>query len=197
MFGLRFFAGPLAHKFNPLGLLMLCSLLAAAGLFWVGQAGGAAIAIFVAATLYAAGKTFFWPTTLAVVSEQFPRGGALTLNAIGGMGMIAVGVLGGPMLGTMLDRSIDKALLAEAPALHATVTRPPETNFFIEYQAVDKKLAEALPAADKATIGGVRVRVNQSILSKVAILPVIMALVFGGLTLYYRSRGGYKAVQLQ
>jgi MFS family permease len=51
------------------------------------------VAIFIAATVYAFGKTFFWPTTLAVVSEQTPKGGALTLNAIGGIGMLAVGIL--------------------------------------------------------------------------------------------------------
>ena len=47
-------------------------------------------AIFIAATIYGCGKTFFWPTTLGVVSEQTPKGGALTLNAIGGIGQVSV-----------------------------------------------------------------------------------------------------------
>ena len=34
------------------------------------------VMLFAAATLYAVGKTFFWPTTLGIVSEQYPRGGA-------------------------------------------------------------------------------------------------------------------------
>ena len=34
-----------------------------------------------AATVYGIGKTFLWPTMLGVVSERFPRGGALTLGA--------------------------------------------------------------------------------------------------------------------
>ena len=34
-----------------------------------------------AATVYGFGKTFLWPTMLGVVSERFPKGGALTLGA--------------------------------------------------------------------------------------------------------------------
>lgn len=51
-----------------------------------------------AATIYALGKTFFWPTMLGVAAERFPKGGALTLNAIGGMGMLSVGVIGAVFL---------------------------------------------------------------------------------------------------
>ncbi len=43
----------------------------------------------VAATVYACGKTFLWPTMLGVASEQFPRGGAVTLGMIGGVGMLS------------------------------------------------------------------------------------------------------------
>ena len=43
------------------------------------------------ATLY--DQNILWPTTLGVVSEQCPKGGALTLNAIAGIGMLAVGIL--------------------------------------------------------------------------------------------------------
>ena len=53
--------------------------------------------IFAAATLYGVGITFFWPTILGLTSEQCPHGGALTLNAMGGIGMLAVGILGAPV----------------------------------------------------------------------------------------------------
>jgi len=88
---LRFFAGPIIHRLSPLGLLAACSSLAVVGLLALSKTNGASMAaIFGAATLYGIGKTFFWPTMLAVASEQCPRGGALTLNAVGGIGMIAV-----------------------------------------------------------------------------------------------------------
>src|SRR4051812_1522714 len=120
MFVLRFFAGPIVHKISPLGLLAVCALMAAGGLFSLAHAGAAAGMVFLAATLYGVGKSFFWPTTLGVVSEQFPRGGALTLNAKGGMGMIAVGVLGAPFLGVLQDKSFDSAVKTAQPAIHAT-----------------------------------------------------------------------------
>ena len=47
-----------------------------------------------AAAVFAVGITYFWPTMLGVVSEQTPKGGALTLNAISGIGMGAHDVTG-------------------------------------------------------------------------------------------------------
>ena len=117
MFVLRFFAGPIVHRINPLGLLACSAGIAAIGLLWLANSGSAALAVFLAATLYGLGKTYFWPTTLGVVSEQFPKGGALTLNAIAGLGMISVGVLGNPFLGVLQDKSLDDALHAQNPAL--------------------------------------------------------------------------------
>ena len=71
--------------------------------------------LFRAATLYGCAKSFFWPTTLGTVSEQYPRGGALLLNAMGGVGMIAVGTIGGPAIGTLQDMSYNKAVAVAAP----------------------------------------------------------------------------------
>src|SRR5579863_1830026 len=102
---LRFFAGPIVHALKPLPLLALSAVLAIVGLYTLSFTAG--MMIFVAATLYGIGKTFFWPTMLGVVSEQTPRGGALTLNAISGLGMLAVGTLGFPYIGTLqADKSI-------------------------------------------------------------------------------------------
>ena len=78
MFVLRFFAGPIVHKVSPLGLLAICSAIAALGLYMLSLSAG--IMILVAATIYGLGKTFFWPTMLGVVAERFPKGGALTLE---------------------------------------------------------------------------------------------------------------------
>ena len=74
--------------------------------------------IFLAATLYALGKTFFWPTMLGIVSEQTPKGGALTLNAVSGIGMLAVGVLGFPLIGAFqANKEISEVSKTNAPGL--------------------------------------------------------------------------------
>src|SRR5262249_43365289 len=93
MFTLRFFAGPLERVLTPLGLLFACAVIACGGLVLVGNAEGVLMCLL-AVTVYGLGKTFFWPTMLAVASERFPRGGAMVLGAIGGVGMLSAGLLG-------------------------------------------------------------------------------------------------------
>ena len=126
MFVLRFFAGPIVHRISPLGLLAASALIAALGLLWLSAAGTSPVMLFAAATFYGLGKTFFWPTTLGVVSEQYPRGGALMLNAIAGVGMISVGTLGNPAIGAVQDAALAREIRAADPDLaeRLIVTRP-------------------------------------------------------------------------
>ncbi|MCC6201881.1 MAG: MFS transporter [Gammaproteobacteria bacterium] len=204
MFVLRIFsAGPLLRRLTPVGLLLICSLLAAAGLALIANAGAAASLVFLAATLYGAGKSFFWPTTLGIVSEQFPRGGALTLNAMGGMGMIAVGVLGAPFLGAIVDRNLDQSLRQSDPAIHARVAEAPRTFPLLRgldagpttigpFQPLDKARLAALPAADRTATDATLAVTRQQSLLQFAILPVIMAICYLLLLLHFRGKGGYK-----
>jgi MFS family permease len=196
MLVLRFCAGPIAHRLSPLGLLTVCSVVASTGLYWLANAGTAPLMVFLAATCYGIGKTFFWPTTLGVVSEQFPKGGALTLNAIAGVGMISVGVLGNPLLGTIQDHFLDKTLAAQNSALHEKVADAPQSKFGLTYQPLDKVKIAALPEAGQAQIESLRTINNQSTLAKVAVLPALMFLCFLGLLLFFKSRGGYRQVHL-
>ncbi len=196
MFGLRFVAGPIAHRISPLGLLAVCAGIATLGLFALSQAATAGL-VFLAATLYGVGKTFFWPTTLGVVSEQFPRGGALTLNAIAGVGLIAVGVLGNPLLGALQDKNLDARLAEAHPALHARVAESPQSKFGFFYRPLDKTKVAQLPAGEQSQIEAIRSANNQSTLARVAILPSIMFLCYIGLILSFRLRGGYRAVEIQ
>src|SRR5688572_9820795 len=110
MFVLRFFAGPIVERINPIGLLMGSSVLGVIGLYWLGIAEG--FAVLIAGTVYALGKTFLWPTILGVVGERFPRGGAIVMGAMGGVGMLSAGLLGGPMIGYKQDYYASKELTA-------------------------------------------------------------------------------------
>jgi MFS family permease len=104
MFLLRTFGSGIAHK-NPIGTLFVCSLLTAAGLYWLGglQPGASAAAAFAAATLFGVGKAYFWPTMIGVTAEQFPRGGALLLALMGGAGMLSVAIAL-PLMGARIDQ---------------------------------------------------------------------------------------------
>lgn len=104
MFTLRFFAGPIVHKISPLGLLFGSAVLGTAGLYMLGMPWtDSAFPWLAAVTVYGIGKTFYWPTMLGVVSERFPKAGALGLGLCGGIGMISAGFLGGPCIGYKQD----------------------------------------------------------------------------------------------
>jgi hypothetical protein len=128
MFALRFFAGPIVEKISPLGLLALSAIFGATGLTLLGNAQGALMCI-VAATVYGIGKTFLWPTMLAVVSEQFPKGGAITIGAAGGVGMLAAGLLGGPGIGFLQDQNASANLQRANPAVFERYKAPKENEF--------------------------------------------------------------------
>lgn len=148
MMVLRFFAGPIVHKLSPLGLLAACSAIAAIGLIALSNAAG--MMIFVAATVYGVGKTFFWPTMLGVVSERFPKGGALTLNAAGGVGMLSVGVVGTMFLGYWQDTTKSSLLQEREPAIYEAVVIE-EPSVLGTYSAIDveKFNAEIVPLVGK------------------------------------------------
>ncbi|MFT5527129.1 MAG: MFS family permease, partial [Pirellulaceae bacterium] len=149
---LRFFAGPIIHSLSPLGLLCISSALAIGGLYYLSFASG--MAILIAATLYGFGKTFFWPTMLGVVAEQCPKGGALTLNAISGIGMLAVGTLGFPYIGALQANKDIAATVADAeigaaiPGLVAEGKLSTVSNKsiyeIIRYQVVDQDMLNTL-----------------------------------------------------
>ncbi|HEV2295204.1 MAG TPA: MFS transporter [Tepidisphaeraceae bacterium] len=207
MMVLRFFAGPIVHSLSPLGLLAASAVLAIVGLVFLAGATGMVL-IFSAATLYALGKTFFWPTMLGVVSDQTPRGGALTLNALGGIGMLSVGVLGFPYIGALqADKKID--MIAATPAAQAVPDlvingqlSPAVLDRKLIYEVIpykvvnDAKLAErtaTLSGAQQAEIAAAANASSQRALANMAFFPAIMLVFYIALIVYFRSRGGYKA----
>src|SRR5688572_4425294 len=199
MFILRFFAGPLVHKFSPLGLLAICSVIAALGLYLLSASTG--VMILIAATIYGLGKTFFWPTMLGVVAERFPKGGALTLNITGGMGMIAAGVIGAGVLGFIQDKSVDSKI-AEYDAknntsLQSTFLTDEKTSAFGNYRALNQEKLTVANPEQKATITTIQNDAKKSALRDIVIFPIVMFISYIALIIYFRSRGGYQAVVLK
>ena len=191
MMVLRFFAGPVIQLLTPLGLLATCAALAIAGLYYLSFTT-TFTTIFAAATLYGVAKTYFWPTTLGVVAEQFPKGGALTLNAIAGIGMLTVGIIGGPLIGKMQEDSAKYALDQENPRIYDTIKKD-DSYFLGKYTAVDETKVKALPGNDGPAIEAIVKTAKQSALAKVTVFPAFMLLCYLGLLAYFRSIGGYKA----
>lgn len=270
---LRLCIGPIVKVLKPLGVLLCCAIVATIGLTVLSGATGLMIAV--AATIYGIGKAYFWPVTLGVVAERFPRGGALTINAIGGVGMLGVGILGGPLLGFWQDTRIDRQL-KNNPAYALVMQKDVKESVLGEYRCLDQAkvnvlqdrvaLSDALAARAKAVGNGLTLpdataklsgdadwkalvqtivarnqpadstqkltayedqvsflitqnlltqdeqikddrktvelvntvtsEAKKSALSRVAILPAIMAVCYLLLILYFAATGGYKPVEL-
>jgi len=141
MFALRFVAGPIVHRISPLGLLFVAASLGAVGLVLLSLAGdqfnlgGAVVAATIAATIYAFGKTFYWGTMLGVTAERFPTGGALVIGAIGCVGNLSAGLLGGPAIGLMQDRFASEDLQRSSPAAWERYQSEKENSFLLVFHA--------------------------------------------------------------
>ncbi|NQZ43070.1 MAG: MFS transporter [Flavobacteriaceae bacterium] len=103
----RYFAGPVIHKINPIGVLFASSIIATLALFLLSSATGAMV--YVAAILFSIGVMYFWPTMIGFVSEYNHKTGALGMSIIGGFGMLITGV-SLPKIGEMLDSERSAAL---------------------------------------------------------------------------------------
>ena len=211
MMVLRFYAGPIVHRLQPLPLLILSSILAIAGLVALSNASGVGL-IFAAATLYALGKTFFWPTMLGIVSEQTPRGGALTLNSVSGIGMLAVGVLGFPYIGALQEKKAvsELAALEEAQSVPGLIVDGnvasealQEKSIYynsISYQSLEGEKVDAFIADQsqgvKDAVAASQDGSGQKALANMAIFPLIMLITYVIMYLYFKGKGGYKPLEL-
>src|SRR5881296_3048105 len=146
MFSLRFCADFIEKRIglSPVGILLTCSILACVGLNLSAGITTFAGALF-ALAVYAVGKTFFWPTMLAVASDRFPRTGAIAISLMGGIGMLSAGMIGSPGLGYAKDRFAGEALKQTNPAVFDTykAANPSKFLFFAEAHGLDgKKLGD-------------------------------------------------------
>jgi hypothetical protein len=205
MFSLRFCADFIEKslKVSPIGLLFICATLAVIGLRMVSGIDTFAGAM-VALAVYAIGKTFFWPTMLAVVGDRFPRTGAVAMSIMGGIGMMSAGLLGGPGLGYAKDRFTAEHLSATAPAIYEQYKAPTPSRFLFlaEVHGLDgTKLSEAQTAAartpEQRTVAEASIVGDRETLKADAYIPAVMALIYLALFLYFKTIGGYKTVHIE
>jgi len=205
MFSLRFCADFIERhlKISPIGLLFICSSLAVIGLRLVSGINTFAGALM-ALAVYALGKTFFWPTMLAVVGDRFPRTGAVAMSIMGGIGMMSAGLLGGPGLGYAKDRFTAEHLQATAPAIYEQYKAPTPSRFLFlkEVHGLDgTKLSQAQQATTKTpeqqTVVQASISGDRETLKADSFIPLAMALIYVGLFFYFKSIGGYRAVHIE
>jgi len=205
MFGLRFCAEFIEKKIgSPIALLVTAAVLAVVGLRLASGMDSFVVALF-ALGIYALGKTFFWPTMLAVVGDRFPRSGAVAMSIMGGIGMLSAGLIGGPGLGYAKDRFTAEALQKDAPAAYASAKASSESKFLFlaPVTAVDgAKLEAAKKAGDKGTadqkaIVAANQAGDRATLKADSYIPLAMAVIFLALLFYFKSIGGYRALKIE
>ena len=220
MFALRFCADFIEKKIgmSPVGILLVCAILACLGLNLTSRIDAFAGAIL-ALTVYGIGKTFFWPTMLAVASDRFPRTGAIAISIMGGIGMMSAGLIGSPGLGYFKDRYSGEALKAADVKSYESNKADKPSKFLVFPDAVGidgKKLGAAQKELDKIREGGAsgkaafeklkpedRVLIEASItgdrntLIADSCIPATMAVIYLILLIYFKSIGGYKAVTIE
>lgn len=206
MFALRFCAHWIENtlKFSPIGILFVCAILACVGLNMVSAItafGGALGAL----TVYAFGKTFFWPTMLAVASDRFPRTGAVAISIMGGIGMMSAGLIGSPGLGYFKDRYAGEELQKADAELYAEFKAEKPSDFlgFGEVYGLDGsklgavKEIEADSRTEKQTVvTEADIRGDRHVLRTDSMLPATMAVIYLLLLLYFKATGGYKALTI-
>jgi MFS family permease len=209
MFALRFCAGFIEKRIglSPVGILLTCSILACVGLnltSGIATFGGAMFAL----TIYGIGKTFFWPTMLAVASDRFPRTGAVAISIMGGIGTMSAGLIGAPGLGYAKDRFAGEELLKANPAVFAEYKADQPSIFlpfvFGEATGLDgKKLgaAKLTPAERRDESQQMVVQADQKgdrrTLVADSFIPAAMAAIYALILLYFKAIGGYKPVRIE
>lgn len=167
MFAMRHFAGPLVHKLSPIGLLWLSCLMGSLGLVALSFANSPVTGLL-AATIWGTGVCYMWPTMLATASERFPRGGALLMGLMGTAGTLSSRFVL-PLMGSIYDTKKVEAAGGE-----------------VAFKALQ-------PGSELDRVLGLAA---QASFRYVAILPAILLIVFGGIWMYDRSKGGFKATKI-
>ena len=207
MFGLRFCAHWLETKLklSPIGLLLACSVIGFIGLSMAANMQTFTMAM-IALGIYAVGKTFFWPTMLAVVGDRYPHTGAVAMSIMGGIGMLSAGLIGGPGLGYAKDRFAGESLNKTDAALYQEYKAEKPSTFLnipatVAFGLDGKKLAEAKEAKEKTDTQKAVVLADQkgdrATLKADSFIPLSMAVIYLLMLIYFKTIGGYRPLSVE
>ncbi|WP_416308003.1 MFS transporter [Neptunicella sp. SCSIO 80796] len=103
----RYFAGPVIHALNPIGVLLFSAITATIGIYLLSIATGSMV--YLATIVFACGVMYFWPTMVGFIGEYQPKTGALGMSLIGGAGMFSVSIWN-PVIGGWIDTNREAAI---------------------------------------------------------------------------------------
>jgi DHA2 family metal-tetracycline-proton antiporter-like MFS transporter len=113
--------------------------------------------------------------------------------------MLGAGVIGGPLIGQVLDRQVVHGVAAYDAKNNTQIVetlKTERTGIFGDYTAIDPVKRATIGGDEKAAVDAAERESKHDALRTIAWLPALMFLVYLGLILYFRSKGGYKPVVL-
>ena len=141
----------------------------------------------------------------------------MTLNTVSAMGLLTVGIFGFPFLGAVQDHYSTQTVIAQETDKFESVktnniqysdTTDPDApvdkpiyelkNFFgVEYESVNREeFKKLLPEESQESLDESLTANSQSSLRVAAVLPLVMAIAFMMIIIYYAATGGYKPIIL-
>lgn len=215
MFGMRFFAGHIVERISPIVLMLLSSVLTAAGLYALSYANEFWSA-FGAATLFGIGIAYFWPTMLGITAERFPKGGALIIGLIGCFANLSI-AFALPEIGKVYDSYTvhnlpshlqDERFLMTDGELAPIVMEPEQQTGSLFPAKVQEflypeggrklnpgltpELREQFAEETRTSIAQAEAQGAAYAYRRLAILPAFLIVVFGLIALIDWARGGYR-----
>src|SRR5688500_14997645 len=164
---LRLLAGNFVEKLSPTGMLLGSGIFIFTGLMLLSFADGL-MAALLAATLFAWGVAFNFPTIVGLVSERLPRTGSLGIVLTAGVGLGSAGLIGVPLMGKIAANYIAQQLPAETATLLAQVdqtfsayaetarTAEPATSTYRESEITDALEATRAALAEGTRSGSIQ-----------------------------------------
>jgi fucose permease len=154
---LRLLASGFVERLSPPGMLLVASILTGSGLFLMSFVTGLWSAL-AAATVFAWGVAFFFPTMVGTVSERMPRTGSLGIVLTAGVGLGMAGAVGVPLMGKLADGYLAEELPAETLTLlqsvdqqfPAWIERAQQTSNLSELGYRESEVRDALEATRTA-----------------------------------------------
>lgn len=122
------------------------------------------------------------------------------MGAMGGIGMLSAGVLGGPGIGYTQDFNTSQRLEELSPSAYKQVASPEENQFlfFPPVHGLDNaKVAELTPKSPVyEEVKQAETYGKKQALKITAAVPACMAIGYLILLIYFRAIGGYKLVEI-
>ena len=176
MFLLRHFAGPIAHRLSPVGMLTGSAVLTAIGLYLLSFADSTLTA-FTYATIYGLGIVYFWPTMLGVTAERFPKGGAFLLGLMGCVGNLAVAAIL-PLMGSIYDDGTLAALPGDVRPL-----------VVVSGEKLDADKLQELGKTQPAIVNAAEIAGARQAFRKVSAIPIVLFFIFAAIAISDRLKG--------